>query len=106
MAGRRRLPRTELKHAVIHSIACGGRTSAWTETVLQLLDGEGRGHMPVGTFLGILARSLSRIDGLGDGPLLVEFAHRNAGMQLFQPAAPHTRIADTASRPSASRSPS
>lgn len=79
---------TELKLANIVSIDCGARTSSWSESVLQLLDGQGRDHMPVGKFAAILAQSLRAVDGLGTGPTFVEFGHQNAGMQIFQPTAP------------------
>ena len=79
---------TELKLANIVSIDCGARTSSWSEASLQLLDGQGRGHMPVGKFTSILARSLQKVDGLGASPAFVEFGHRNAGMQIFQPGEP------------------
>lgn len=79
---------TELKLANVVSIDCGARTSAWSESVLQLLDGQGRGHMPVGKFSAILAQSLRKVDGLGASPAFVEFGHRNAGMQIFQPTEP------------------
>lgn len=79
---------TELKLAQIVSIDCGARTSSWSETVLQLLDGQGRSHMPVGKFAGILAQSVRKVDGLGASPAFVEFGHLNAGMQIFQPKAP------------------
>jgi Family of unknown function (DUF6428) len=79
---------TELKLANLVSIDCGARTSAWSESVLQLLDGQGRGHMPVGKFLGILKQSLRKVDGLGAAPAFVEFGHRNAGMQIFRLSKP------------------
>ena len=79
---------TELKLASILSIDCGARTSSWTEAVLQLLDGEGRGHMTIGKFNSILARSLKEVDGLGASPAFVEFGHGNAGMQIFRPGEP------------------
>lgn len=79
---------TELKLARIVSIDCGGRTSSWSETVLQLLDGNGRSHMQVGKFADILAQGIRNVDGLGDSPAFVEFGHHNAGMQIFRPNAP------------------
>lgn len=45
---------TELRLADIVGIDCGGQTSRWSETTLQLLDGQGESHMPVGKFVGIL----------------------------------------------------
>lgn len=79
---------TELKLANIVGIDCGARTSAWSETVLQLLDGHGSTHMPVGKFAGILAQSVRKVDGLGANPTFVEFGHRNSGIQVFEPAEP------------------
>ena len=74
---------TELRRADIKGIDCGGNTDEWREVILQLLDGVGRGHMPVGTFRGIVRKSLKEIDGLGVAPLRVEFAHGNAGLGMF-----------------------
>jgi Family of unknown function (DUF6428) len=79
---------TELKLANLVSIDCGARTSAWSESMLQLLDGQGRAHMPVGKFLGILKQSLRKVDGLGAAPAFVEFGHQNAGMQIFRLSKP------------------
>jgi len=79
---------TELKLARIVSIDCGARTSSWSETVLQLLDAQGRLHMPVSKFASILAQSVRKVDGLGASPAFVEFGHHNAGMQIFQPEEP------------------
>lgn len=79
---------TELKLANINSIDCGAQTDTWTETTLQLLDGQGRTHMPVGKFTSILEQSARKIVGLGDSPLRVEFSHGNAGLQIFEPVAP------------------
>lgn len=79
---------TELKLARIDSIDCGARTDAWTEATLQLLDGRGRSHMPVGRFAGILEQSARHIDGLGGSPLRVEFAHGNDGLGIFDISAP------------------
>ncbi|MEL7346514.1 MAG: DUF6428 family protein [Pseudomonadota bacterium] len=79
---------TELKRAAITSVDCGGRTDAWSETILQLLDGQGADYMTAGKFAAILGRSVELVDGLGAGALRVEFAHGNAGMRTFDPAAP------------------
>lgn len=81
---------TEFKLANVISIDCGARTSSWTEAIMQLLDGQGRAHMPIGKFSAILAQSLAKVDGLGSGPAFVEFGHRNAGMQIFEPTGPET----------------
>ncbi len=89
---------TELKLARIVSIDCGARTSSWSETVLQLLDGHGRAHMPVGKFAGILAQSVRKVDGLGASPAFVEFGHHNAGMQIFRPGEPELTEGDVVLR--------
>lgn len=81
---------TELKLAQITGIDCAARVSKWTEASLQLLDGapldseEGRAHMPLGKFLGILRQSEWKVPGLGDAPLKVEFAHGNEGLRTFE----------------------
>lgn len=74
---------TEFKRADIDSIDCGGTRDAWREVTLQIQDGQGRAHMPVGKFLSIAARSAAAMDGLGDSPLRVEFAAGNTRLELL-----------------------
>ncbi|MEM8789717.1 MAG: DUF6428 family protein [Pseudomonadota bacterium] len=76
---------TEFKHASIASIDCGGRTDAWSETVMQLLDRRTGVAMPVGRFRKIAAHSMARIPGLGDTPLVAEGAPGNGGMRRYHP---------------------
>lgn len=79
---------TELKLAHINSIDCAAQLDAWTEATLQILDGHGRTHLPVGKFIRILDQSVHSIKGLGSSPLRIEFAHDNNGMQIFEPTVP------------------
>ncbi|WP_428644244.1 DUF6428 family protein [Roseibium sp.] len=79
---------TELKHAQVTSIDCGGRVAIWQEVALQLLDGEGRDHMPVGKFAAIVRQSIAKIRDLADCRMHVEFAHGNQGLRIFQLARP------------------
>ncbi|MEM9146246.1 MAG: DUF6428 family protein [Pseudomonadota bacterium] len=79
---------TELKLARISSIDCVGRTDAWTEVALQLLDGQGASHMAVGKFTRILEQSTRRVECLGTSPLRIEFAHGNDGLRIYEPSAP------------------
>ena len=74
---------TEFKHARVDSIDCGGRTDAWTEAVMQVLDGNGGAHMTVGKFRKVLGQSLARLPGLGNAELKVEFAPGNDGARLW-----------------------
>lgn len=74
---------TEFKLAQIESIDCGGRRSAFTEAVLQLLDGRGGARMGVGKFSEIAGRSTAALPGLGLAELRVEFAHGNAGKAIY-----------------------
>ena len=74
---------TEWKLHDIRSIDCGANLSAWSEAVLQLLDGSGGGHMTVGKFAAILRQSLAKLDGLGDWDMRVEFGHGNLGKRIF-----------------------
>lgn len=74
---------TELRHAEITGIDCGGVVSRWGEAILQLLDGGGRDHMAVGKFLAIAAKSITQVPELSAAPLRVEFAHGNAGMSIY-----------------------
>ena len=79
---------TELKLAQVRSIDCGGRLASWSEAVLQLLDGQGVDHMKVGKFAAILSQSVSRVSGLGESLLHVEFAHENKGMRIYEVSRP------------------
>ena len=79
---------TEWKLAHVQSIDCGARRDDWTEASLQLLDGDGGQHMTVGTFRGILAKSMTALPDLADAPFSVEFAPGNAGLRIFQANAP------------------
>jgi len=79
---------TELKLLRVDSIDCGARRSNWVESVLQLLDGEGGGHMSVGKFSAIARQSSRHLGGLADHDLQVEFAPRNKGLRVFQPMIP------------------
>lgn len=79
---------TEFKLAAVDSIDCGGRLASWTEAALQLLDGDGGTHMKVGKFNTILAQSIASLNGLGESPLQVEFAHENRGMRIYDLSPP------------------
>ena len=74
---------TELKHARITSIDCGGRIAEWQEASLQLLDGAQGAPLTVGKAAAIITQSLARVPGLKDSPLHVEFAHGNQGLKLY-----------------------
>lgn len=80
---------TELKLSDVRSIDCGGRRTEWQEAALQLLDGYGGAHMQVGKFAKILKSSIHGLDGLGDVPAHVEFAHNNEGLQVYALGTPH-----------------
>lgn len=71
---------TELKHASLDSIDCGGRMHRWREAHLQLLDAPGDRHMRAGKLAGILRKSLEGIPALRDVPMQVEFAPQNRGI--------------------------
>lgn len=75
---------TELKFAEITGVDCAGRLSNWQEAALQVLDGDGPMEMPSRKFLGILSKSLTAIEGLGQADLFVEFSPKNAGLQRFE----------------------
>ncbi len=79
---------TELRHAAVTGIDCGGNVARWDEAWLQLLDGPGGDHMTVGTFLKILDRSVAGVPGLGAAPLRVEFAPGNRGLRSHAAGAP------------------
>ncbi|MHA7777163.1 DUF6428 family protein [Roseibium sp. M-1] len=79
---------TELKLLRVDSIDCGARRSNWIESVLQLLDGKGGGHMSVGKFSAIARQSARQLKDLADHELQVEFAPLNKGLRIFQPMLP------------------
>ncbi|CTQ56045.1 hypothetical protein LP7551_04602 [Roseibium album] len=79
---------TELKLSRITSIDCGARVDEWVEAALQLLDGKGREHMPVGKFAGIVAQSIGKVPGLRNSPMHVEFSHNNKGMRIYEVGEP------------------
>lgn len=74
---------TELRHSTTTGIDCGGNIETWQETRLQLLDGQGKTHMSVGKFSGILAKSIDKLPELSDAPLVVEFSPNNLGLRLL-----------------------
>lgn len=74
---------TELKHARVDSIDCGGRQSSWDEVAVQVLDVFGDAPMPVERLRGILNRSLIAIPALADAPVHVEFGHRNESLSRY-----------------------
>ncbi|MDH3264443.1 MAG: DUF6428 family protein [Paracoccaceae bacterium] len=77
---------TELKHLRIDGIDCGARLASWTESLLQLLDGDGRQHMSVGTFARIAMQSVGKVPSLGEAPLFVEYAPKNNGLRRYRVA--------------------
>jgi len=74
---------TELKLASIQSIDCGGRMANWTETHLQLLDGQSGRHMSVQKFASIANHSAKKLPGLADAPIYVEYAPGNDGLRRY-----------------------
>ena len=79
---------TELKSHEIKSIDCGGNTSDWTETQIQLLDGAGRSHLSTGKSAKILEHSLKAIPDLAEGELSFEYAPGNNGLRRYLPTQP------------------
>ena len=83
---------TEFKLADIQSIDCGGRQDTWQEVTLQLQDGKGWAHMPVGKFLQIAQRSASAIDELGENTLRVEFSANNERLEILDVHPPEMSV--------------
>ncbi len=80
---------TELKHATVTGIDCGGNVDSWQETVVQLLDGSGvGGYMSAEKFIAIAERSIAKIPALANGKLRFEFAPNNGPAQIFDGAVP------------------
>ncbi|MGR3341889.1 MAG: DUF6428 family protein [Paracoccaceae bacterium] len=74
---------TELKLASIQGIDCGGRMADWTETHLQLLDGQSGRHMSVQKLKSIANHSAKKLPGLADAPIYVEYAPGNDGLRRY-----------------------
>jgi len=85
---------TELRHSVSTGIDCGGNIETWEDAKLQLLDGQGSEHMPVGKFSDIIEKSLSDLPQLGNVPLLVEFGHNNEELTIMSLHGPEISGAD------------
>lgn len=75
---------TELKVAEMTGIDCGGKITRWSEASMQIMDGFGGPHMPVGKFLGLLGHSIRSVQGLGDEAAFVEFSPMNVGLRSYQ----------------------
>jgi len=75
---------TELKQAAITSIDCGGNLHDWSETHVQLLDGQTGTHMSAGKFTSIADRSAAKISTLGEAPLFFELGLKNNGLRRYQ----------------------
>lgn len=72
---------TELIHGQMTGIDCSANVARWQETRVQLLDGSGRDHMRLGTFIGILEKSIARLPDLAEAPLSFEFSPDNQGLR-------------------------
>jgi hypothetical protein len=79
---------TEFKRAHVDAIDCAGRRDSWQEARLQILDGQGREHMPVEKFLAIARHSRTAFPDLGAGELKVEFSAGNDRLELLDPLPP------------------
>lgn len=67
---------TEIKTATVHAVDCGGRSTGWTETTLQLWSPGaelGGDLMPVEKFLSIYRRVGAMVPIDGDARLRVEY---------------------------------
>ncbi|MEL7105232.1 MAG: DUF6428 family protein [Pseudomonadota bacterium] len=74
---------TELKHARVDSIDCGGHRSGWDEAAVQVLDVFGDAPMPVERLRAIVTRSLGAIPALAEAPVHIEFGHRNQSLSRY-----------------------
>ncbi len=80
---------TEFQVAQIRSMTCGGKTDAWDEARVQIMDGHGtQDPMSVGRFLHIAGLVLDRFPEMATLPLSVEFAPDNSGLHIYQPGTP------------------
>lgn len=76
---------TELRHAQIDGIDCGGRQAAWREASMELLDGTlpPTRRMTAQKLRSILRQSLTALPDLGDAPFHIEWAPGNAGLSRY-----------------------
>ncbi|GGR92754.1 DUF6428 family protein [Deinococcus sedimenti] len=68
---------TEVKAVTIEAMDCGGKASAWRETVIQLMDGTAQealaGHMTTSKFLDIYTRVARHVPVRGDAEVRFEY---------------------------------
>ena len=82
---------TEFQMAQIQSMTCGGKTDAWEEARVQIMEGPGtQDAMTVGRFLHIAGIVQDRFPDMGALPLSVEYAPGNAGLHIYRPGMPVT----------------
>ncbi|MBL4626912.1 MAG: hypothetical protein JKY00_02535 [Roseicyclus sp.] len=80
---------TEFQVAQIRSMTCGGKTDAWDEARVQLMDGHGtQSPMSVGRFLHISGLVAERFPEMGGLPLSIELAPNNKGLHIYRPERP------------------
>lgn len=75
---------TELTHASVTGIDCGGQITAWTEAALQIINGHGDTYLKAAKLAAILDHSLNSVEGLGSAPLRIQYAPDNAGLRLYE----------------------
>lgn len=77
---------TEFQVAQIRSMTCGGKTDAWDEARVQIMDGYGsQDPMRVDRFLHIAKLVQQRFPEMAALPLSVAFAPKNRGLSIYQP---------------------
>lgn len=74
---------TEVKRADVTGLACNGSQDSWREVSIQLLDGFGGPHMPVGKAAKIIHLALNSLPDVADAPLHMEYGPRNASRELY-----------------------
>lgn len=76
---------TELRHARIDGVDCGGRRAAWREASIEILDGDlpPAYRMTARKLTSILQKSLATLPDLGDAPLHIAWAPGNTGLSRY-----------------------
>jgi len=77
---------TEVKTGAFRGLDCGANPESWNETFIQLWDIEGddRGHMPVGKFLAIIGKVREAVGFDADAKLTFEVSDGVQPIQIYR----------------------
>ncbi|MEM6744475.1 MAG: DUF6428 family protein [Pseudomonadota bacterium] len=76
---------TELRRQDVRAVDCAAQTEAWTETLLQVLDGGGGRPMTTATLRGLLSKAVPAAGADPDAPVRVEYGGVEEPLRVFSP---------------------